>query len=52
MQEEEPTISIEEFRKLSPNESSEYSDEQISEFIDQLDILAGLYINNLKRADE
>jgi hypothetical protein len=51
MQEQQPTMSIEQFRQLAGKEASKFSDEQIIELINQLEILAGLYINNLKRAD-
>lgn len=51
MQEQQPTISVDEFKKLAGKDAEQYSDVQLSEIINQLDVLAMLYINNLKRAD-
>ncbi len=48
---EQPTISVDEFKKLAGKDAEQYSDEQLSEIINQLDVLAMMYINNLKRAD-
>ena len=49
---EQLTISIDEFKKLAGKKAEQYSDEQLSEIIDQLDVLAGLYINSCARAEK
>lgn len=48
---EQPTISIDEFKKLAGKDAELYSDEQLSEIINHLEVLAEMFINNSKRAD-
>jgi len=52
MQEQQPTISVDELKKISGKEAELYSDEQLLEIINQLDVIAMMFINNSKRADE
>ncbi len=45
---DETIISIKEFRKFAGKEAERFSDEEVLELINQLDILAQLYINSRK----
>lgn len=45
-------ISIKEFRKIASKASEQFSDEQISELIMQLDYLAEIFVNKTLRKQE
>ncbi len=45
-------ISIKEFRKIAGKASEQFSDEQISELIMQLDYLAEIFVNKTLRKQE
>lgn len=45
-------ISIKEFRKVAGKASDQFSDEQISELIMQLDYLAEIFVNKTLRKQE
>lgn len=45
-------ISIKEFRKIAGKTSDQFSDEQISELIMQLDYLAEIFVNKTLRKQE
>lgn len=47
---EQSIISVEEFRKLTGFASEQFSDEQITELIIQLDFMAQLFIKNKEQA--
>lgn len=47
---EQPIISIEEFRKLTGFASKSFSDEEITELIIQLDFMAQLFIKSKEQS--
>lgn len=52
MQEQEAIISVKEFRKFAGKEAERFSDDEVLELINQLDILAQLYINSRKTSTD
>lgn len=50
--ESKQVISIKEFRKIAGKASEQFSDEQISELIMQLDYLAEIFVNKTLRKQE
>lgn len=49
---EQTIISVEEFRKLAGFASDQFSDDEITELIIQLDFMAQLYINSQKQGEK
>lgn len=49
---EQPIISVEEFRKLTGFASESFSDDEITELIMRLDFMAQLYINSQKLGEK
>jgi hypothetical protein len=49
---EQPIISVEEFRKLAGIASESFSDDEITELIMQLDFMAQLYIKSQKQGEK
>lgn len=48
----EPTINIEEFRKITGLASTDMEDSTITDVVSQLELIADIYINQTKNADE
>ena len=47
-----PTITIEEFRKITGFVSSDMDDSTITDVVSQLELIADIYINQTKKEDE
>lgn len=44
----QPVMTVKEFRKLAGKSVDQFSDEQVEDMIEQLDLIAGLFIKTIR----